>query len=229
MTTIDKVVRAANVEAGYKTLRHYLLFLHFAFDALYKLKRDNVMLGFRFISIAVVNRRAIIPSTVIAMGQIGWQRGQRIIPYVVDPNLSLDPAAVPTEAYTVAYTGLYQGMRYRIDKSVTPNEIIFDRQPPENVVYVEVIDKVDAPTTETLVAEEGVLPMKSYIHFRFARFKGGASSAESKEAEKEYLDEMDEAMAGLSDLSPGGIYFALAQKMERSRNEYPFYFGISGQ
>lgn len=224
-TTIDKVVRSANVEAGYKNLRHYLLFLHFAFDALYKMKRDNVMLGFRFISLPVVNRRATIPSTVLAMGQIGWQRGQRIVPSVVDPYLSLDPAATPSDAYT----GFYNNIRYRIDRSVNPNVIILDRQPTENVIYVEVIERTATPTTETIVSDEGVLPMKSYIHYRFARFKTGAASAESKEAEKEYLDEMDEAMAGLSDLSPGGIYFALVKKMGQAGNQYPFYFGISGQ
>lgn len=229
MSTIDQVVRAAIAEQGYKTLRHYILFLHFAFDALYKLKRDNVMLGFRYIKLPVVNRRAEIPASVIGMGQIGWQRGQRILPYVPDSTLSIDPSATPTDSFTVAYAGLYQGIRYRIDRSTSPNAIIFDRQPPENSVYVEVIDRTDTPTTETLVTDEGVLPMKSYIAYRHARFKMGAASAEAKEAEREYLDEMDEAMAALSDLTPSGIYFALAQKIDRARYDYPFYFGLSGQ
>jgi hypothetical protein len=77
------------------------------------------------------------------------------------------------------------------------------------------------------VSSEGVLPMKSYIHFRHARFKMGAASMETQMAEKEYLDEMDEAMAGLSDITGAGIWFALSQKEMRSRMgiEYPFYFG----
>lgn len=225
VTTIDKVVRATLAEAGYKNLRKYILFLHFAFDALYKLKRDNVMVGFRYISLPVVSRRATVPASVIAMGQIGRQRGQVISPAVSAPMLSLDPSAQPTEA-TIQF-GPCAGIQYRVDRSVTPAQIVFDRQPPLDQVYVEVIDQVDTPTTETLVAIEGVLPMKSYIHFRAARFKMGAASAESVAAEKEYFDEMDEAMAGLSDLSPGGIWFALSQKEIRSRMglEYPFYLG----
>jgi hypothetical protein len=123
--------------------------------------------------------------------------------------------------------GTCMGVKYRIDRSVTPVQIVLDQQPPSGFLYVEVIDELLTPNTETIVNSEGVLPMKSYIHFRAARFRMGAASAESKEAEKEYLDEMDEAMAGLSDLTPGGIWFALSQKEWRSRMgiEYPFYFG----
>ncbi len=223
-TTIDRVVRAAIAEAGYKNLRKYILFLHFAFDALYKLKRDNVMLGFRYISLPVVDRIAVIPATVIGMGQIGWQRGVAIHPAVSGPNLSLDPTASGSEFLGI---GGCIGLKYRIDRSVSPVQIIFDQQPPLNVVYVEVIDELLTPNTETIVSSEGVLPMKSYIHFRAARFRTGAASPEANAAEKEYLDEMDEAMAGLSDLTPGGIWFALSQKEWRSRMgiEYPFYFG----
>ena len=41
------------------------------------------------------------------------------------------------------------------------------------------------------------------------------------------MDEADEAMAGLSDLTAGGIWYALSQKEMRSRmgQEYPFFFG----
>ena len=222
-TTIDKVVRAAIAEAGYKNLRKYLLYLHFAFDALYKLKRDNVIVSFRYISLPVVDRRADIPVTVLAMGAIGWQRGVGIHTAISGPQLSLDPTATPGQ-----YDGgQCWGIKYRIDRSVSPSQIVFERQPPQNVVYVEVIDAVDSPNTETLVASEAVLPMKSYIHFREARFKAGAASAESQMAEKEYFDEVDEAMAGLSDLTGAGIWFALSQKEWRSRMgiEYPFYFG----
>lgn len=223
-TTIDKVVRASIAEAGYKNLRKYILFLHFAFDALYKLKRDNVILSFRYISLPVVNRRAVVPATVLAMGQIGWQRGVAIAPAVSGPNLSLDPAASPGVYYGY---GACHALKYRIDRSVTPVEIVFDQQPPTGLIYLEVIDQTDTATTETIVASEAVLPMKSYIHYRNARFKTGAASSESKEAEKEYFDEVDEAMAGLSDITPGGIWFALSQKEMRSRLglEYPFYFG----
>lgn len=223
-TTIDKVVRSAIAEAGYKNLRKYILFLHFAFDALYKLKRDNIIVSFRYISIPVVDRIAVIPPTVLAMGQIGWQRGVAIQTAISGPNLSLNPAATPGDFYGY---GACSGMKYRIDRSVTPAQIIFDRQPPLNVVYVEVIDQVDTPTTETILPHEGVLPVKSYIHFRAARFKGGAASAESQAAEREFFDEMDEAMAGLSDLTGAGIWFALSQKETRSRLgiEYPHYFG----
>ncbi len=230
LTTIDKVVRSAIAEAGYKNLRKYILFLHFAFDALYKLKRDNVIVGFKYLALPVVDRRATIPANVIGMGQIGWQRGQVIHQAVSEPNLSLDPAAAPGD-FTV-WAGACAGFKYRIDRSVTPTQIVFDQQPPLNVVYVEVIEQTDAPNTETAVPVEGVLPMKSYIHFRNARFKGGAASIESKESEREYLDEADEALAGLSDFSPAGIYFALSQK-EISGSlglgglgaMYPFHFG----
>ena len=181
ITTIDKVVRAAIAEAGYKNLRKYILYLHFAFDALYKNKRDNVMLSFRFISLPVVNRIAVVPATVLAMGQIGQQRGQYVQGNVSGPNLSLDPAAQPN--LFVGF-GSCQGIKYRIDRSTNPVQIIFDTQPPLDVVYVEVIDAVDTPTTETLVNSEGVLPIKSYIHFRAARFKMGAASAEAVQAEK---------------------------------------------
>jgi hypothetical protein len=223
VTTIDKVVRGAIAEAGYKNLRKYILFLHFAFDALYKLKRDNVIVGFKFLSLPVVDRRATIPANVLAMGMIGWQRGVVISTAISAPQLSLDPAAAPG-----AFDGgMCWGIRYKIDRSVTPVQIIFERQPPQDVIYVEVIESTDTPTTETAVASEAVLPMKSYIHFRNARFKSGAASAEAKEAEKEYFDEVDEAMAGLSDLTGAGIWFALSQKEMRSRMgiEYPFYFG----
>lgn len=223
-TTIDKVVRASIAEHGYKNLRKYLLFLHFAFDALYKLKRDNIMVGFRYLALTVTNRRATIPSTVIAMGQLGWQRGQYINPAVSAPSLSLNPTA---SGELITGMGIYAGLRYRIDRSVTPAQIVFDTDPPGKVVYVEVIDQTNTPTTETLVGQEGILPMKSYIAFRHARFRMGASSAESQAAEREYLDEADEAMAGLSDLTAGGIWYALSQKEMRSRmgQEYPFFFG----
>lgn len=221
VTTIDKVVRSAIAEQGYKNLRKYLLFLHFAFDCLYKLKRDNIMIGFRYLAIPVVNRRAIIPPTVIGMGQIGWHRGQYIQPAVSGPFISLDPAA------SFSGVGTCSGLKYRIDRSVSPAEIVFSSDPPNGVIYVEVIDQTDTPTTETLVGAEGVLPMKSYISFRHARFKLGAASAEAQTAEKEFLDEMDEALAAQSDLTPGGIWFALSQKEMRSRTglEYPFFFG----
>lgn len=225
ITTIDKVVRGAIAEAGYKTLRKYILFLHFAFDALYKLKRDNVIVSFRYISLPVVDRRATIPNTVLAMGQIGAQRGVVIQTAISAPQLSLDPAASPNGDFVGI--GNCAGIKYRVDRSVSPAQIVFAEAPPLGVVYVEVIDAVDTPTTETIVAHEAVLPMKSYIHFRNARFKTGAASAEAKEAEKEYFDEVDEAMAGLSDLTGAGIWFALSQKETRSRLgiEYPFYFG----
>ena len=222
-TTIDKIVRAAIAEAGYKNLRKYILFLHFAFDGLYKLKRDNILVSFRYISLPVVNRVATIPTTVLAMGQLGWQRGQAIIGAVSGPNLSLDPAAVPGES-----GGFYQGIKYRIDRSVVPATVIFEEQPADGLVYAEVIDQVNTPTTETLIPHEGVIPMKSYIHFRSARFRLGAGSPETQLAEKEYLDEMDEAQAAMSDLTPQGIWFALSQKEVRSRLglEYPFFVGL---
>jgi len=225
VTTIDKVVRAAIAEAGYKTLRKYILFLHFSFDALYKLKRDNVMVGFRYISLPVVNRRADIPLTVLAMGQIGLQRGVAVQTAISAPQLSLDPATSPSQEFMGF--GNCAGIKYRIDRSVSPAQIVLAEEPPGGVVYVEVIDQTDTPNTETLVSSEGVLPMKSYIHFRNARFKTGAASAEAQMAEKEYLDEMDEAVAGLSDITGAGIWFALSQKELRSRwgIEYPFYFG----
>lgn len=226
MTTIDQVVRASIAEQGYKNLRKYILFLHFAFDALFKLKRDNIFIGFRFISLTVTNRRAVIPSTVLAMGQIGWQRGVRIIPFAANPNLSIDPAAAPTAMEVLYFNSNCHGLTYRIDRTVTPAEIVFDRQPKDNKVYVEVIDQTDTPNTETIVTTEGILPMKSYIAFRNSRFKLGAASAESKEAEREYLDEMDEAVASQSDLTPAGIYRALKGKeISGMMGLYPFRFG----
>jgi len=221
-TTIDKVVRAAIAEQGYKNLRKYLLFLHFAFDALYKLKRDNVIVSFRSISLPIVDGRATIPDTVLAMGQIGWQRGQYISPAISAPNMSMTVGASGGE-----FNGMGGWGKYHIDRSVVPAQIIFDVAPAQAEVYVEVIDQVLTPTTETLVPHEAVLPMKSYIAFRHARFKTGAASAEARQAELEYMDEHDEAMAGLSDLSGAGIWFALSQKELRSRMglEYPFLFG----
>lgn len=221
-TTIDLVVRAAIAEAGYKNLRKYILFLHFAFDALYKLKRDNIFISFRYIALPVIDRRATIPTTVLACGQIGAQQGQAIFGAVSGPQLSLDPTASPGEI-----SGVSQGIKYRFDRSVVPAVIIFEEQPTSGLVYVEVIDQVDTPTTETLVPHEGVMPIKSYIHFRNSRFKMGAGSPETQLAEKEYLDEMDEAQAAMSDLTPQGIWFALSQKEMRSRLgiEYPLFMG----
>lgn len=204
ITTIDKVVRAAIVENGYKTLRNYVLYLHFAFDALYKLKRDNVILNVNYLTLTVTNRRVTVPPNVLGISGIGLSKGARIIPFMPDQSLSLDPSATPVTSSVMAGDNV---IPYRYD--VAAGEIIFERAPASNVVYLEVVESGINPTTETVVPGEAVLPMKSYISFRHARFKLGASSAEARAAELEYMDELDEAIASQSDITASSVVYAL--------------------
>lgn len=232
ITLLDQAVRAANAEAGYKTLHHYVLFLHFAFDALYKMKRDGVMNNnAKFISMTMMANRITVPPNVLAVNKVGITVGRRIITAIPDNAISIDPEnigagldpGVPTSdvfsflQFTSVYyqdfkeqggivDGSFFAPRYKRDG----DDLIFDRGQDGAKVYLEVIETGVAPGASTIINHEAYLPIKSYIHHRHARFKLGASSAEARAALAEYDDELEEAIAAQSNLTGNAILNALS-------------------
>lgn len=209
MTTIDKVVRGAIADKGYKTLHKYLLYLHFAFDAFYKLKRDNVILIVKVLELTVASRRVTVPANVLGISGIGFQKGARILPFITDGRLSLDPAAIPSSTDA---TDVGRLVRYRYDRALA--QIVFETVPEGGKVYLEVVESGVSASTETVIVDEAILPMKAFIHYRQSRFRTGAASAETKASETEYFDELDEALGAQSDLTAEGIIFALLTKRD---------------
>lgn len=225
ITLLDQAVRAANVEAGYKTLHHYVLFLHFAFDALYKTKRDGVINNAKFIQLNMIGNRVKLPDNIFAINKCGIQVGRRIMPCVPDGELSLDPANVgfdlscpTTDLFSflqfspyyyggsvISESSTYYAARYKI----AGKQIIFDRGVDGAKVYLEVVESGQTPGANTVITQDAFLPIKSYIHHRQARFKFGANSGESTAALAEFDDEMDDAVASQSNLTGAGIMNAL--------------------
>lgn len=225
ITLLDQAVRAANLEAGYKTLHHYVLFLHFSFDAFFKMKRDGVINNARFIQLNMRANRVKVPGNILAINKVGIQVGRRIVPAIPDGSISIDPAntgfdpAVPlVDPYTFFqlspyyYGGSvgtpdasYYAPRYKTDG----NELIFDRGIDGAKVYLEVVESGIVPGANTIITQDAYLPIKSYIHHRQARFRLGANSGESAAALAEFDDELEEAIASQSNLSGSGILNAL--------------------
>ncbi len=225
ITLLDQAVRAANVEAGYKTLHHYVLFLHFAFDAFFKTKRDGVINNAKFIQLNMMANRIKLPANIFAVNKVGVQVGRRIMPAIPDGSLSIDKANVgfdntcPTiDAFNFLqfspyYFGgsvmgeqsSYYAPRYKMDGK----ELIFDRGVDGAKVYLEVVESGMIPGANTIITQDAFLPIKSYIHHRQARFKYGANSGEASAAMSEFDDEMDQAIASQSNLTGGGIMNAL--------------------
>jgi len=225
--TLDQVVRKANADAGYKTLHRYVIFLHFAFDALFKLKRDNVINTQKFLSLNIVKHRIKIPDNVIGIIKLGIEVNGRVVKGVPDETMSINPdddIVYYDEVGALWYSGPFSFIaggtraippifgdfglpRYKLDR--TNKEIIVDRGADGSKVYVEVIEKGFTPGIGTLIPTDAALPMASYIHYRYSRFKNGASSAETKAAEMEYLDEFDEALASQSNFTGNMVMNAL--------------------
>lgn len=89
--TVDQVVRAALASKGYSTLHKYVLYLHFALEGMYKLKRDGGFNSFKTEKLKVNSRKAVSwPSDMLWYTQIGIPIGGRILNFIPDKSISLN-------------------------------------------------------------------------------------------------------------------------------------------
>jgi hypothetical protein len=234
LTSIDQTVRAAIADKGYNTMHKYVQFLHWAFDGYYKCMREGAVKNRRAMTLTPdENGVCTYPSSVLAICKAGVPVGGRILLMTPDESLSLTAEGAQSSTMSpggivavdnmfswLTFTNLYfsQGPNYRpavYDGSFAPSFRIDHASrriivsPAPSIVYLEVIESAQTPGIETIIPHHAALPMKSYIHYRHSRFKLGAAASETLASEREYLDELDEAMAGLSNLTLNGILAAV--------------------
>jgi len=114
-TTVDQTIRAALAEKGYGTLHKYVLYLHFALDGLFRVKRDNAYQSLTYIKLKVNERHAVKwPDDMIGYTRIGLPLGNRILDFIPDNSITfnqqdnLKPPYNPNNGYPlVAYDSDY--------------------------------------------------------------------------------------------------------------------------
>ena len=249
--TVDQVVRASLAAKGYSTLHKYVLYLHFALEGMYKLKRDNGFNSIKTEKLKVNSRKAVSwPQDMLWYTLVGVPVAGRILSFVPDKSLSLNKedhagnignssAGYPLMAtpyddtYSfLSYTNTYYSsggiprngrIGHFVAKSFRVNEDAREFQLDSSLscqhVYVSYVTNVTKPNSETIVSHHAAQALQEYIHYREARFKFGAASAEAQASKKDYYDELDEAVASQSDLTATGIQDAISASSKFSLDQ----------
>ncbi len=242
LETVDQVIRKAIAVKGYRTLHKYPLWLLFAIEGLYRVKRDGGYNARKSQRLKVTSRKSVEwPKDMLAPVILGIPIGGRILTFLPDKSISLNPedhkGASPSLAGYASvsapydntydflnYTNLYfsNGIAPSVNSSVgsyvarhfsvneEAREWQLDSVLSSTYIYCSYITNGMKPNCQTVISHHAALPLEEYIHARDARFKFGASSAEYKESFALYLDALDDAIAGQSDLTANGIMDAVA-------------------
>lgn len=243
LNTVDQVVRSAIASKGRGTLHSYVLYLHFALKGLFKLKRDGGYNAKKTQKLKVTSLKTVkAPDDMLYYCLIGVPVGNRILYFIPDKSISLNPSdhegATKTPVMSVPYDNSYNFLNYTdiyYSNGYTPDnsrqgsyltkhfrynedqrEFQLDGSISCEHIYIEYITTGINPCSETVISPLVADALEEFIHYREARFKHGAASAESRAAEQDYLNELDEAIASQSDLTGSGIMEAISSAMNHS-------------
>jgi hypothetical protein len=177
------------------------------------------------------NKMISYPSDMVGWLRIGVQDGDRIVALVNDTSILRsaknpedDQPYIPDELIERLRTHDVQPTDYMVyvhghntvgyfRDNTEKRRFEFSADVWADQIYIQYIGSCHAPNTETEVPTVAVDFIVSYIHYRNARFRLGASDKETEYTRREMQREASELRALISDLSYEGVVQAMQRAM----------------